>query len=42
MATEVAADLGEVAVMSCKVAGEPIYNAYIFLYICSSCCGDCL
>ena len=25
---EVAADLGEVAVMSCMVAGEPIYNAY--------------
>ena len=25
---EVAADLGEVVVMSCMVAGEPIYNAY--------------
>ena len=25
---EVVADLGEVAVMSCMVAGEPIYNAY--------------
>ena len=39
---EVAADLGEVAVMSCMVAGETIYNVYIFLYICSSCCGDCI
>ena len=42
---EVVADLGEVAVMSCMVAGQPIYNAYIFmifLYICSSCCGDCI
>ena len=25
---EVAADLGEVVVMSCMVAGEPIYNVY--------------
>ena len=39
---EVAADLGEVAVMSCMVAGEPIYNVYIFLYICSPCGGDCI
>ena len=39
---EVAADICEVAVMSCMVAGEPIYNVYIFLYICSSCCGDCI